>query len=265
MAVSTLISVNGVVPPRPIEALGPVQRVGPREDGSPETSARPDRVRDLSQGLGTRERQRIHLMENSERLRELAEQAEEDRALSARIERMETLGAALGAVAQAAQGATDEDQPEEERANFEGQARALANDIGSEPNVAADAVGPEVVTLDNLGFQPDTLGAIEAVRSGADEETSVDELRARAEAAAASVSEARDAVAAERAEALEDPRASEVAVEADRFEERFGLLTSEQARDVIVQIDEQNRTSQGAPLIEQLAVLVPDNVMAVVP
>ena len=273
MAVSTLISVNGIIPPRPPEALVPIQRVARGDEQSAGAQVRRNTVRDLSAGLGDRERQRIHILENAERLRELAKDAEVDRQLTTKINALDNLGSALTRVAEAAAEAlatpvseNDETTPASDGANgLEQLARDLARTIGASPEVGNSDGGPEVVTLDNFGFQPGTLGTIEAVRGAADDETSLEELRIRAEDAAARVEETQERLTQERTEALERSGTPNVQVDSNRFEARYGILTSEQARDVVSEIDALNRVSNGAPLIEHLTTLVPDNVLSVVP
>ena len=269
MAVTTLISAAGILPPRPVEALILIQRVQSPTDEAQSGAPRPGTVRDLSEGLGTRERQRIHLMANAERLRDLATQVERDRELTDQISALDRLCGNLDRIGQAVARAGAEDVAEDERADLEQQANELAGNVGVEITIRGEAAGPEVADLTGLGFQPDTLGAIESVRASAGAETrGVEELRTRVEAATERVAAEQERAAQARTDALRPAgpeQSGGVEVEAERVEERLGLLTSEEARGVADQLQQETRDAQGAPLIHQLTALLPDNVLAVVP
>jgi hypothetical protein len=267
MAVSTLISVSGVVPPRPIEALVPVMRVAtPQRDGTPE-SVSSQTVRDLSAGLGPRERQRIENQQNAERLRELAAQVEADRQMSEAIEKLDEMRGQFEGIVQLVEQAQAGEVSDDQRSDIEAQARELAGSIGAEVSIGGTSSGPEVTSLGGFGFQPGMLGTIESVRAASGDPDRTEELRAASAAAAEAVTAAREQLAADRAAALatggEITPATVAATE--RIEEQLGLLNSEEAREIVTQINEETRTQQGEPLIHHLTTLVPDNVVAVVP
>ena len=273
MAITSMISPAGVLSTRPIEAIVPLRAPSDTRTTTPETPTRPPAAEDLSRGLGPQQMRRMELREGAEMLRKRVVAEEVQRAGEDALRRLDRAQEALDRVQTLAQQAQNLDVPEAERVDLEEEARELARRIGSDLVIGDSSGRPEIAALAGFGFQPGTLGVVDLNRAA--DEGDLEELSAQAVETSDRVAAERERVTA-RLEQIPRPEQfpgfetsdierTETAREEGIEAQRERLLTEDEARQVVQEIENQELVVQGEALVNHLATLIPDNVAALIP
>jgi hypothetical protein len=264
MAVASLISPSGVLPVREVTSAPPVQPTPPIEPDTTQPTTAPE-PRDLLAGLDARAERRLQLQENAER-QQLGMQLEEaHRHVQASLGQLDTTRDTLVQVRVLIQGSRDVEITAGKAADLEQQATDLARTAGVELNVN-DPDQPGIISLEGIGFQPNTLGLV-AVRETSKEETPDPvELRNLVTAAIENVDIIRNEVTG-RLDAL--PRPEEFLTTGEQEfqaeEDAAGRVNDEaRALEVVAEIREFH-VEQGEPLTHNLTTLGAELVSALIP
>jgi hypothetical protein len=268
MAVESLIPVSGVLPVRQSIAPAPVQ--GPtRVEGRP-AAAEVDaptapQPRNIAGGLDERAERRLRLEDNAALQRLRAELEEGRHHAEASVSQLDTTLDDLVLIRSLIQGSRDMEITAGQSANLEAQALDLAHTAGAELNVN-DPDQPGIISLEGIGFQPNTLGLV-AVREMAQEETpDTTLLRDQVSAAIGNIKIIRHEVSG-RLEALplpeELPTISEMDFDSD--EDQANRVNNEaRALEVVADIRE-HQVQQGEPLIHDLTPLGVEGIATLIP
>ncbi len=264
MAVVSLISPSGVLPVRDVVSTPPVQE-RPEVDAEATRPTGPPEPHDLSAGHDARAERRLQLQENAEQQRLRAEVEDARQHAETAVQQLDNTRADLIAIRSLIQGSRDMEITAGKRADMEQQAVDLAHTAGVELHINdPDETG--VVSIEGLGFQPNTLGLV-AVRAEADEETpdTVD-LRNYVSAAIENLTFVRNEVT-DRLEALPGPEHFPTISEQDFVgeEDQQNRVNNEARAFEVVEEIHDHQVQQGQPLIHDLTPLGAETVSALIP
>ncbi|MBT3267888.1 hypothetical protein HN371_12070 [Candidatus Poribacteria bacterium] len=264
MAVASLISPSGVLPVREVTSAPPVQPTPPVAPDTTQPVAAPE-PRNLLGGLDARAERRLQLQENAEVQRLRVELEEAHRHVQASLGQLDTTRDTLVQVRGLIQGSRDVEITAGKSADLEQQATDLARTAGVELNVN-DPDQPGIISLEGIGFQPNTLGLV-AVRETSEEEAPDPvALRNLVTAAIENVDIIRNEVTG-RLDALPRPEEFPTVSEQEfQTEEDAAGRVNDQARalEVVAEIREHH-VEQGEPLIHNLTTLGAELVSALIP
>jgi|SaaInl4_135m_RNA_FD_contig_51_197542_length_2446_multi_6_in_0_out_0_4 uncharacterized membrane protein len=274
MAVASLISPSGILPVRDTVSTPPVREPASTQavQQRPEVAAAeatkptgPPEPHDLSTGFDARAERRLQLKENAEQQRLRAQVEDARQHAETAVTQLDNTRADLIAIRSLIQGSRDMEITAGKRADMEQQAIDLAHTAGVELHINdPDATG--IVSIEGIGFQPNTLGLV-AVRTAADEETpdTVD-LRNHVSAAIENLTVVRNEVT-NKLEALPGsenfPTISEQ--EFDGEEDQQNRVNNEARAFEVVEEIREHQVTQGEPLIHNLTTLGTEVVAALIP